>query len=299
VVVEVAGGRVIRVCSSRNRRGAPAIVGARLLVMTPMTYLVRRLTSASGSVGLAALLLQPLMAVGQAVPPAPAASAADPSVSERVKKDAAGPLYWIRLNAQKTDPGPAKPAPRIVEVKPAVAAAPRSAPSPTAAQSAGTVVANNAGSNAPASTGARLQAADTASSAPIEATAILAAPAPLSVGSSTASVAGAGLAAPSGAAAATEAARAATVEEPDDQPLALVQAGEPEFPAIVMRRLRKGSVQVRFEVQPDGSVANATVVQTSNRNLNEAALEAVAAWRFQPVRTPRSAVVDLGFDLDS
>ncbi|HEX5682472.1 MAG TPA: TonB family protein [Ideonella sp.] len=264
-----------------------------------MTYLVRRLTSASGSVGLAALLLQPLLAVGQAVPPAPAASAADPSVSERVKKDAAGPLYWIRLNAQKTDPGPAKPAPRIVEVKPAVAAAPRSAPSPTAAQSASTVVANNAGSNAPASTGARLQAADTASSAPIEATAILVAPAPLSVGGSTASVAGsAGLAAPSGAAAATEAARAATVEEPDDQPLALVQAGEPEFPAIVMRRLRKGNVQVRFEVQPDGSVANATVVQTSNRNLNEAALEAVAAWRFQPVRTPRSAVVDLGFDLD-
>jgi TonB family protein len=55
---------------------------------------------------------------------------------------------------------------------------------------------------------------------------------------------------------------------------------------------------VRFEVQLDGRVANASVVQTTSRSLNDAALEAVRSWRFQPVRAPRSAVVDLGFDLD-
>lgn len=288
--------------------GLPAIVGIRLLVMTPMTYLVRRLTFASGSMGLAALLFQPLLAMGQAAPAAPAASAAgpaDPSVSDRVKKDAASPLYWIRLNAQKNDAAPAKPAPRIVEVRPtATAAAPRPAPSAPTPSGGGTVVATNGGGSAPASTGSNraAPATDGTNSAPHDATATLSAPAPLSMGGSSAGVAGsAGLAAPSGAAAATEAARTATapVEEPDDTPLALVKANEPEFPTTVMRRLRKGNVQVRFEVQPDGSVANPTVVQTTNRTLNEAALEAVTAWRFQPVRSPRSAVVDLGFDLDS
>jgi len=289
--------------------GLPAIVGIRLLVMTPMTYLVRRLTFASGSVGLAALLFQPLLVMGQAAPAAPAASAAgpaDPSVSDRVKKDAASPLYWIRLNAQKNDTAPAKPAPRIVEVRPAApatntAAAPRPAPSAPTPSGGGTVVATNGGGAAPASTGGSSHAAS-ATSAPVEATSTLSAPLPLGSGGATAGVAaGAGLAAPSGASAATEAARTATapVEEPDDTPLALVKANEPEFPTTVMRRLRKGNVQVRFEVQPDGSVANPTVVQTTNRTLNEAALEAVTAWRFQPVRSPRSAVVDLGFDLDS
>jgi TonB family protein len=84
----------------------------------------------------------------------------------------------------------------------------------------------------------------------------------------------------------------------DDAPLALISGAEPEFPAIVVRKLRKGTVQVRFEVQLDGRVSNASVVQTTSRSLNDAALEAVSSWRFQPVRAPRSAVVDLGFDLD-
>lgn len=287
------------------------MVGVRLLVMTPMTYFARRLTIASGSVSLAAALFHPMLAMGQTAPAAPAASAAgqvDPSVSDRVKKDAASPLYWIRLNAQKTDTaGSAKPAPRIVEVKPvtntATAAPARSAPSAPTPSGGGTVVAANNGGTPASTGGANAQAAAAATaSASIEATSTLSAPPPLNTGSaSTGVAASAGLAAPSGAAAATEAARTATApaEEPDDQPLTLLSANEPEFPTTVMRRLRKGSVQVRFEVQPDGSVANPTVVLTSNRTLNEAALEAVAAWRFQPVRSPRSAVVDLGFDLDS
>jgi TonB family protein len=300
-----------------------AIAGSRPFLMTPMTYLVRRLTIASGSMGLAALLFQPLLAQGQtAATPAPAPAAApaapaDPTISDRVKKDAASPLYWIRLNAQKNDAAaPAKPAPRIVEVKP-VAAAPRPAPAPAAAAPSGTVAAASVGSATPppaaaapsivapsaAPNTAAHPAAALSTPAPqtTGATAGLAAGTPQTAGAAAGMAAGAGLAAPSGATAATDAARTATapVEEPDDSPLALVQAEEPEFPINVMRRLRKGTVQVRFEVQPDGSVGNATVVTTSHRSLNEAALEAVAGWRFQPVRAPRSAVVDLGFDLDS
>lgn len=289
---------------------------SRIFVMTPMTYLVRRLTIASGSVGLAALLFQPLLAQGQTAPaPAPTAAPAapaDPSISDRVKKDAASPLYWIRLNAQKNDAAaPAKPAPRIVEMKP-VAAAPR--PAPTAAPaSTGTVAAANVGaatppppptavpSVAPSAAATVAQTPATVPTASANPSAALSAPPPQTAGAAAGLAAGAGMAAPSGATAATDAARTATapVEEPDDSPLALVKAEEPEFPITVMRRLRKGTVQVRFDVLQDGSVGNAAVVTTSHRSLNEAALEAVAGWRFQPVRAPRSAVVDLGFDLDS
>jgi TonB family protein len=291
---------------------------SRFFLMTPMTYLVRRLTIASGSVGLAALLFQPLLAHSQTAAPAPAAPAvpADSAVSDRVKKDAASPLYWIRLNAQKTDAAaPAKPAPRITEMKP-VAAAPRPAPAPAAPVSTGgsTVAsATQAPAPAPATAAAAQGTVNTPTTVPRTTTAppnaathAATAPAGTVVPSATGAAAvglaaGAGLAAPSGASAATDAARTATapVEEPDDQPLALVKADEPEFPITVMRRLRKGSVQVRFEVMPDGSVGNVTVVQTTHRSLNEAALEAVNGWRFEPVRASRSAVVDLGFDLDS
>lgn len=290
--------------------------------MTPMTYLVRRLTIASGFMGLA-VLFQPLMAQAQtpapAAPAAPGASPAapaapaDPSVSDRVKKDAASPLYWIRLNAQKTDTAaPVKQAPRIVEVKP-VAAAPRPVPAPAGG---GGAVATNAPPAAvanPAAAAAATTAANTSAGAtqvpvptptapPVSTAAAAPATSVQAPGGAAAGLAaGAGLAAPSATNPATEAARTATApaEEPDDSPLALVKADEPDFPITVMRRLRKGTVQVRFDVMIDGSVGNVTVVGTTHRSLNEAALDAVNTWRFQPIRTPRTAIVDLGFDLDS
>ncbi|HJV68940.1 energy transducer TonB [Ideonella sp.] len=261
-----------------------------------MTHLVRRLAAAGPSLSLAALLFHPV-AHGQTAT-APAVNGAEPSVSERVKKDAASPLYWIRLNAQKADATPSKPAPRIAEIRPVA----RPVPSPAGGGGGGNpmaaVASSGGAAGAPASTGPAL------GSSPAEATAMLAAPGALAAPNPAAampSAAAAGLVAPA-ASSAAELARAATTppapEEPEE-PLALVKAAEPDFPANTMRRLRKGTVQVRFEVQPDGSVSNATVVQTSHRSLNEAALEAVSGWQFKPVPSARSAVVDLGFDLDS
>lgn len=298
----------------------PPFADDRLFLMTPMTYLVRRLTIASGFMGLA-VLFQPMLAQAQtpapAAPGASPAAPADPSISDRVKKDAASPLYWIRLNAQKTDTGgSAKPAPRIVEVKP-VAVAPRPAPAPAPAGGGGAVAASagappSAVAN-PAAAAAATTAANTSTAAahgptpaptaapPSTTAAAPAANAQVTGGAAAGLAAGAGLAAPSAANAATEAARTATapVEEPDDSPLALIKADEPEFPITVMRRLRKGTVQVRFDVMTDGSVGNVTVVGTTHRSLNEAAIEAVNTWRFQPIRASRTAIVDLGFDLDS
>jgi TonB family protein len=262
--------------------------------------------AATLGMAMASLMFQPTAWAQSA--PAPAASEA---VSDRVKKDAAGPLYWIRLNAQKADAA-AKPAPRITEVR-AERPAPRPAAPPPAAVASTQVPPNGGGASvasngpaAPASAGTVASGSAPDGGQGRELATLLpnasAAPAGAGAGGGSAATgaAGAGLVAPSGPSAA-EAARAAAepADEPDDHPLALVKAEEPEFPAHVMRKLRKGTVQVRFEVQADGTVANASIVQTSHRSLNEAAIEAVNGWRFQPVRSPRSAVVDLGFDLDS
>jgi TonB family protein len=256
--------------------------------------------AATLGMAMASLMFQPVARAQSA--PAPAASEA---VSDRVKKDAAGPLYWIRLNAQKADAA-TKPAPRITEVR-AERPAPRPAAAPAAVAS--TQAPSNGGGTSVASSGPAPASGGNVASGSMpdggqgrDLATLLpnasAAPAGAAGGGAATGAAGAGLVAPSGPSAA-EAARAAAepADEPDDQPLALVKADEPEFPAIVMRKLRKGTVQVRFEVQADGTVANASVVQTSHRSLNEAAIEAVNGWRFQPVRSPRSAVVDLGFDL--
>lgn len=266
--------------------------------------------AATLGMAVASLMFQPAAWAQSAPAPAPAASEA---VSDRVKKDAAGPLYWIRLNAQKADSA-AKPAPRITEVR---VERPAARPAPTPAAVASTQAPSNGGGSSVASSGPAPSSAGSVASGSTpdggqgrELATLLpnASPAPAGAGvaggggggGGGAGAAGAGLVVPSGPSAA-EAARAAAepAEDPDDQPLTLVKADEPEFPANVMRKLRKGTVQVRFEVQADGTVANASVLQTTHRSLNDAALGAVTGWRFQPVRSPRSAVVDLGFDLDS
>ena len=79
--------------------------------------------------------------------------------------------------------------------------------------------------------------------------------------------------------------------------MALAQPA-PQFPANLMRMLRRGTVQVRFSVQPDGSVSNVEVLQTTSVRLNNAALEAIAQWRFQPVSKMQTGAVEVGFDLD-
>ncbi len=300
-----------------------------MTTMTTMTTIVRRLCTAAFAGG--ALLVGAPWALGQ-TPPAPAASSAggerDLSISDRVKKDAASPLYWIRLNAQKPDGG-AKTGPKITEVRPVAPAAPARAvaasptPGGTAAGAAPATSSATGPANSPATAAATppvagsanvaaavnapppVAAGGTPSASPPPATQQTAAAPGTNLPSAGAGIAAAGLAGGS-APSATDAARAATAastaaadEEDDDQPLALLKASEPEFSAVAMRRLRKGNVQVKFDVLPDGRVANATVVQTTNRTLNEAALEAVNSWQFKPVRSPRSAVVDLGFDLDA
>ena len=64
-------------------------------------------------------------------------------------------------------------------------------------------------------------------------------------------------------------------------------------------RVRKGNVEVKFEVEPGGSVVEADVVESSNARLNDAALEAVKQWRFKPGPKSHTALVNLVFNIDT
>lgn len=98
--------------------------------------------------------------------------------------------------------------------------------------------------------------------------------------------------------AATGPASAAAPDEDEDEPLVLEHQVEPDFPGTLVRQLHRGKVQVRFTVRPDGTVEQPEVVSSSHRRMNAPALDAVAQWRFKPVRQARLGVVELGFSLD-
>ena len=210
--------------------------------------------------------------------PAPAASAASTELTpaERTKRDE-NVFRWITIHADKprkvvTPPVKEEKPPTVVRVK---APAPATATAPAAAP----VVA----SNAPA------PKAEVAAPAPAATPSAAVAPAVAESDTQRASVS-----APA-AAIANAPAVAPEVDDASDN-LTLVTQVEPKFPISVVRSLRSGQVQVKFTVMPDGSVTDASVVNTTNTRLNSSALAAVAQWRFAPVRKPQQGVVELGFN---
>ena len=87
-------------------------------------------------------------------------------------------------------------------------------------------------------------------------------------------------------------------EDDTEEPLVLKAQVDPEFPGGLMRNLRKGTVQVKFTVQPDGTVGSTEVVKTTHARLNTAAMTAVKQWRFEPLHHAQLGIVELGFNLD-
>jgi TonB family protein len=81
-------------------------------------------------------------------------------------------------------------------------------------------------------------------------------------------------------------------------PLKLVRYIEPEIPARIRGRLKPSSeVTVAFKVQPDGSVSDVGIRQTTARALDPIVLDAVRQWRYDPVPAEREHVVQLVFNL--
>ncbi len=80
--------------------------------------------------------------------------------------------------------------------------------------------------------------------------------------------------------------------------LQLADYVEPALPDRVRRRLQgDGEVVVQFTVNPDGSVADASVRSSSDRALDPIALDAVRQWRYRPIATMQAHAVQLVFRL--
>jgi len=87
------------------------------------------------------------------------------------------------------------------------------------------------------------------------------------------------------------------VAEVENMDLRPIRQPQPVVPRELRSGVATGRVMLSFTVQTDGSVAETTVVRTTNRRLSKPALDAVSQWRFEPIRTARAVQVEIEFNL--
>lgn len=211
--------------------------------------------------------------LAQAQPPTAgnAAPSAELTPAERAQRDADKVFKWIRIQADKPVQRAMNPAPPVAAKSAAPAVAAKSGRPRTAEPTA------QAAAPAPAVTTAQQQqtlksepAAISATEPSLLAAARIAAPPPVAI--------------------------AAPEPEPEpERPLKALAMVEPEMPRQLPASIRKGVVLVRFTVQPDGTVHQAEIVQSTHQRLSDSALEAVSKWRFEPIAQARVATVEVGF----
>lgn len=222
------------------------------------------------------------VSVGAQGSPEPAAKPpVEDTRMERAQRDADKVFKIILLNADspRAKREAAKAAAAAGGAPTAAAAAPAPAPKPVTAKA-------DAPAPAPAAVPAK-------SDAPV-ARSVDTAPAPAAEMMMTAAVQRSSAPPPTALAPAS-----APVDDDDDVvALEMTRQVTPRFRRELMEQLRKGSVQVKFEVLANGTVGNTEVLKSSNRGLNNSATFAVSQWVFKPISEPRQAVVELGFDLD-
>lgn len=89
------------------------------------------------------------------------------------------------------------------------------------------------------------------------------------------------------------------------QPVILVTTGHLEYPLEAKSEHLEGWVQVEYDVNPDGSTSNLRVVDSEPSNVfDNAALEFVNSWRFQPFKIKQevqrvSSVIRFQIDPDT
>ena len=81
---------------------------------------------------------------------------------------------------------------------------------------------------------------------------------------------------------APDASQAVTALRMTDGPLVAIVRVQPVYPAVAEARGIEGWVLVQFDVLADGRVANAFVVESSNRQFEKSALGAAYRFRFKP-----------------
>jgi TonB family protein len=67
-----------------------------------------------------------------------------------------------------------------------------------------------------------------------------------------------------------------------DRPVKILSSPFPDYPPWLRNDRYVGLVRLEFVVQPDGSVANATVVGSPSPELAAISLHAIMRWRFEP-----------------
>lgn len=239
-----------------------------------------------------ALLLACALACGTAAGQPASQPSAAASAVERAQKESDRTMYWIRVLADKPAPVKAAPAPRPV----ATATAPMARAATEAREKA-------KASPAPTPAAAITAAATNSAPAPLAVARTSNAPQP-SVGdapepSALSSTRADNAAAAVGTLAAPPELDVAPAAAPEPDPgLVQVKSVPPEFPISVVQRVHQGNVEVRFEVEPGGTVVDAAVVESSNARLNNAAVEAIRQWRFKPTAKAHTALVNLVFNID-
>jgi len=231
-----------------------------------------------GSARTGALLVACALACDVACAQPALQSSAAASAAERAQKESDRTMYWIRVLA--TTPAPVKAPPKPAAA-PALPAEAREKPRAAAAPATPTATGSNA---APAP----------------KAVAHVPTPAQAAVGNASEPSALSSRSADNVASTRALPPLEVTPSPPPEPDPGLVQikSVQPEFPVSVVERIRKGHVEVRFEVEPGGTVVDATVVGTSSPRLNGSALDAVKQWRFKPTSASHTAAVDLVFNID-
>lgn len=196
--------------------------------------------------------------------PSAAATAAEASAQERAQRQSDSVYRWIKLHAEPSRKAePVKPRPKP-DAPAAVARKPDRTVEPEVAPTAPDAIASTeqpAPSSAPAE--AMRQEAPTLASLPARA---VEAPAPAPV-------------------------------EAVEVALKAIAQPQPEFPRELRSTVSQGRVTLAFTVQTDGTVSVPSVVSSTNRRLNRPALDAIARWRFEPIRVAQSAQVEIEFNL--
>lgn len=190
------------------------------------------------------------------------ASASEASAQERSQRQSDSVYRWIKLHAEPLrKPDPAKP-----RVKPDATATVVRKPDSraTEAETAAHTPDAPGGEERPAITSAQAEAL--LQEAPTAAGRAAAAPAP-------------------------------TQAEELEVVLKAIAQPQPEFPRELRSSVSHGKVTLAFTVQTDGTVTSPSVVSSTNRRLSRPALDAIALWRFEPIRVAQSAQVEIEFNL--
>jgi TonB family protein len=217
---------------------------------------------------------------------------ADAASLERAQKQADQVFHWIKLTGEKTTPKAAPapapaPAPTVAKKAPAPAPAPVTAKAPAAS--------SDAVSSAPAPA-ALAATAPAPAPAPAVAEAKPAAEPPATV------VASAGTPTPAVDAPTVAAARVSAPPPPpepepeDDTPIRLIERVDPVIPPQLKATMVTGFAQVRFTIQPNGTVSAASPLKASHARLGVVAAAAVKQWRFAPIPKAREVAIELAFN---